>query len=137
MPSTPFEVGDAVELAELLEFLSGMLGFDRAVLTASLARFVGVPDCPATRCAWTSPGSGSCWASQTERACSPRTSVGHACDIRRLLLCPSLSKRTGSLTKPRPCWIWTGHGSVRMPSISSRPATPWHRAAKVAVHGTR
>ena len=44
MPSLPFDVGDAVELAELLEFLSGWLKSDRAVLTASLARFVGVPD---------------------------------------------------------------------------------------------
>jgi hypothetical protein len=44
MPSLPFDVGDAGELAELLEFLSGWLESDRAVLTASLARFVGVPD---------------------------------------------------------------------------------------------
>lgn len=44
MPSLPFDVGDAVELAELLEFLSGWLESDRAVLTASLARFVGTPD---------------------------------------------------------------------------------------------
>jgi len=39
-----FDVGDAVELAELLEFLSGWLESDRAVLTASLAQVVGVPD---------------------------------------------------------------------------------------------
>jgi hypothetical protein len=44
MPSLPFDVGDAVELAELLEFLSGWLESDRAVLTASLAHCVGVPD---------------------------------------------------------------------------------------------
>jgi hypothetical protein len=44
MPSLPFDVGDAVELAELLEFLSGWLESDRSVLTASLAQFVGVPD---------------------------------------------------------------------------------------------
>jgi hypothetical protein len=44
MPSLPFDVGDAVELAEPLEFLSGWLESDRAVLTASLARFVGVQD---------------------------------------------------------------------------------------------
>lgn len=44
MPSLSFDVGDAVELAELLQFLSGWLESDRAVLTASLARFVGVPD---------------------------------------------------------------------------------------------
>ena len=44
MPSLPFDVGDAVELAELLEFLSGWPESDRVVLTASLARFVAVPD---------------------------------------------------------------------------------------------
>lgn len=43
MPALPLDVGDAVELAELLEFLSGWLESDRAALTASLARFVGVP----------------------------------------------------------------------------------------------
>ena len=34
---------DAVELGELLEFLSDWLGSDRTNLTASLARFVGTP----------------------------------------------------------------------------------------------
>jgi hypothetical protein len=37
------DVGDAIELAEILEFLSGWMECDRAVLAASLARFVGVP----------------------------------------------------------------------------------------------
>lgn len=43
MPSLPLDVGDAIELAEILEFLSGWVECDRAVLAASLARFVGVP----------------------------------------------------------------------------------------------
>jgi hypothetical protein len=43
MPSIPFDIDDAVELAELLEFLGDWLESDRAVLAASLTRFVGVP----------------------------------------------------------------------------------------------
>jgi hypothetical protein len=43
MPSIPFDIEDAVELAELLEFLGDWLESDRAVLAASLAQFVGVP----------------------------------------------------------------------------------------------
>jgi hypothetical protein len=38
------DTADAVELAELLEFLADWLESDRANLTASLARFVGSPD---------------------------------------------------------------------------------------------
>jgi hypothetical protein len=38
------DAADAVELAELLEFLGDWLESDRANLTASLARFVGCPD---------------------------------------------------------------------------------------------
>ena len=41
MPSMPLDVGDAVELAELLEFLGGWLEYDHGSLAASLARFVG------------------------------------------------------------------------------------------------
>jgi hypothetical protein len=37
------DVSDAIELAELLQFLSDWLESDRATLTASLARFVGSP----------------------------------------------------------------------------------------------
>jgi hypothetical protein len=44
MPSLPFDVADATELAELLEFLSDWLESDRATLSASLTRFVGSPD---------------------------------------------------------------------------------------------
>jgi hypothetical protein len=41
MPAIPLDVSDAIELAELLQFLSDWLESDRATLTASLARFVG------------------------------------------------------------------------------------------------
>jgi hypothetical protein len=44
MPSMPIDVGDAIELAELLQFLSDWLESDRHNITASLARFVGSPD---------------------------------------------------------------------------------------------
>jgi hypothetical protein len=43
MPSVPLDVSDAIELAELLEFLSDWLESDHDNLTASLARFVGSP----------------------------------------------------------------------------------------------
>lgn len=42
MPS--LKIGDAVELGEMLEFLSDWLGSGRDTLGASLARFVGSPD---------------------------------------------------------------------------------------------
>jgi hypothetical protein len=44
MPSLPFDVADAIELAELLEFLSDWLESDHGTFTASLTRFVGSPD---------------------------------------------------------------------------------------------
>ena len=74
MPSMPLDVGDAIELAELLQFLGNWLESDRGNLAASLARFVGTPPTAPTRCARTSPGSGSSSASPTARACSPPTS---------------------------------------------------------------
>ena len=41
MPAIPLDASDAaIELAELLQFLSDWLESDRAALTASLARFV-------------------------------------------------------------------------------------------------
>jgi len=43
MPAMPLDVGDAIELAEVLQFLSDWLQSDRDNLTASLARFVGSP----------------------------------------------------------------------------------------------
>lgn len=46
MPSIPVDAGDAIELAELLGFLSDWLESDRAILTASLARFTGSPAGP-------------------------------------------------------------------------------------------
>lgn len=41
MPSMPLDVGDAIELAELLEFLGNWLEADHDNLAGSLARFVG------------------------------------------------------------------------------------------------
>jgi hypothetical protein len=41
MPSIPADAGDAIELAELLGFLSDWLESDRAALAASLTRFAG------------------------------------------------------------------------------------------------
>jgi hypothetical protein len=41
MPSIPLDVGDAIELAELLEFLENWLESDRGNLAGSLARFIG------------------------------------------------------------------------------------------------
>jgi hypothetical protein len=44
MPAVPVDVADAIELAELLDFLGCWLESDLDNLTASLARFVGSPD---------------------------------------------------------------------------------------------
>ena len=41
MPAIPLDVSDAIELAEMLQFLDDWLESARAILTASLARFVG------------------------------------------------------------------------------------------------
>jgi hypothetical protein len=41
----PLDVGDAIELAELLQFLSNWLESDHDNLAASLARFVGSTAC--------------------------------------------------------------------------------------------
>jgi hypothetical protein len=41
MPAIPLDVSDAIELAEMLQFLDDWLESDRATLTAPLARFVG------------------------------------------------------------------------------------------------
>jgi hypothetical protein len=43
MPSMPLDVGDAIELAELLEFLGNWLESGHDNLTGSLARFTGSP----------------------------------------------------------------------------------------------
>jgi hypothetical protein len=43
MPQTTLDTGDAIELAELLQFLSGWLARDPARLGASLADYVGHP----------------------------------------------------------------------------------------------
>jgi hypothetical protein len=41
MPSVPLDVSDAIELAELLQFLGGWLESDHDILAASLVRFIG------------------------------------------------------------------------------------------------
>jgi hypothetical protein len=41
MPSLSLDVGDAAELTEMLQFLSGWLAADHDLLGASLTRFVG------------------------------------------------------------------------------------------------
>ena len=41
MPAMPLDIVDVIELAELLQFLSGWLESDHDNLAASLARFVG------------------------------------------------------------------------------------------------
>ncbi len=43
MPSTSLDTTDAVELAEILQFISDWLDTDAGQLGASLARFVGHP----------------------------------------------------------------------------------------------
>ena len=43
MPAIPLDAADAIELAELLQFLGGWLESDRVNLAGSLARFVGCP----------------------------------------------------------------------------------------------
>lgn len=43
MPAIPVDVADAVELAELLQFLGDWLESDHDNLAASLDRFVGSP----------------------------------------------------------------------------------------------
>ncbi len=41
MPSISLDAADAIELAEMLQFLSGWLATDHALLGPSLTRFVG------------------------------------------------------------------------------------------------
>jgi hypothetical protein len=41
MPSMPLDTGDAIELAELLQFLGDWLEYDHGNLAGSLARFIG------------------------------------------------------------------------------------------------
>jgi hypothetical protein len=43
MPDIALDIGDAAELAELLQFLSDWLAADPATLGASLDRFIGHP----------------------------------------------------------------------------------------------
>jgi hypothetical protein len=43
MPAIPLDAADAIELAELLQFLGDWLESDHNNLAASLARFVGSP----------------------------------------------------------------------------------------------
>jgi hypothetical protein len=43
VPDISLDTADAVELAELLQFIDDWLRSDRGNLTASLARFVGSP----------------------------------------------------------------------------------------------
>jgi len=43
MPRTTLDTGDAIELAELLQFLSGWLARDPGRLGASLSDYVGHP----------------------------------------------------------------------------------------------
>ena len=43
MPQTTLDTSDAIELAELLQFLAGWLARDHARLGASLAGYVGHP----------------------------------------------------------------------------------------------
>ncbi|MBV9093493.1 MAG: hypothetical protein JO132_06405 [Streptosporangiaceae bacterium] len=43
MPQTTLDTGDAIELAELLQFLTGWLARDPGRLGASLADYVGHP----------------------------------------------------------------------------------------------
>ena len=44
MPAMSLDTGDAIELAELLEFLGDWLESDQDNLAASVARFAGSPD---------------------------------------------------------------------------------------------
>ena len=75
------DMGDAMELEQLLEFLAGWMKADRDYLAPSLARYLGT-EASASRSRarvpshWprTSAGSGSCWAPPTARASSPPTS---------------------------------------------------------------
>ena len=43
MPAIALDTGDAIELAELLQFLGDWLESDHSNLAASLARFIGSP----------------------------------------------------------------------------------------------
>jgi hypothetical protein len=42
MPNMPLDVSDAIELAELLQFLAGWMKSDRDYLAPSLARYLGI-----------------------------------------------------------------------------------------------
>jgi hypothetical protein len=74
MPPVPLDVGDAIELAELLQFLGSWLESDRGNLAGALARFIGStaygPDSLREDFAWFRFLLGS----PTAKACSHRTS---------------------------------------------------------------
>lgn len=49
MPNLSLDVGDAADLAEILQFFSGWLAAEHGGLGASLQRFVGRPACGITQ----------------------------------------------------------------------------------------
>jgi hypothetical protein len=73
MPTTTLDTSDAVELAELLQFLHDWLAADPARLGESLNGFVGSPGYDLGELPPTSPSSPSCSAPLTAKGCSPRT----------------------------------------------------------------
>jgi len=70
VPQVCLDPGDAVELGEMLEFLSEWLVCDHSRLADSLRRFVGSDGYDIDQLRANCPGSGSCLASPTANGAS-------------------------------------------------------------------
>jgi hypothetical protein len=78
MPLTTLDTGDAIELAELLQFLSGWLARDPGRLAHRWPATWATPPTAPLSCARTWTGSSSCSAAATASPCSARTRQGEA-----------------------------------------------------------
>jgi hypothetical protein len=70
MPQVRLDAGDAAELAEMLQFLTGWLARDPARLAASWNSSPATPPTASPSCARTWTASPSCSAAATESPCS-------------------------------------------------------------------
>jgi hypothetical protein len=77
-PQAQLDLADAIELAEMLTFISQWLhGTDHAQLAASFGRFIGTQGYDLPPCAATWPASPSCSATTTESNSSAPATAEH------------------------------------------------------------